>query len=481
MMTLEQLDFRNARVLVAGDLMLDQYWLGDSGRISPEAPVPVVRVNRHENRLGGAANAALNARTLGAQVALSGIIGADSNGSQIRELLAEQHIDDLTFTGKKAQTISKLRLISRSQQMIRADFEAPFAEQDISQATQNCISRMKDFPVLLLSDYNKGTLSQCQALISNANQAGCKVVVDPKGDDFSKYRNAYLLTPNMAEFETVMGRCSSEQDMFDKAADLIAELRLQALLLTRSEQGMTLFLADGSHHHFNANAREVFDVTGAGDTVIATLAVALASDIALETSVMLANTAAGIVVGRMGAASVTPLELKLALESSQPRPTGIVTATQLQSLVAFERGLGKTIVLTNGCFDILHAGHVQYLNEAGKLGDRLIVAVNNDESVKRLKGPQRPVNTVDDRMAVLAGLQCVDWVVSFDDDTPEKLLQSLQPDILVKGGDYGIDQVVGADIVKGYGGKVKVLSLQEGVSTTRIIDSIKQAQVTSNK
>lgn len=474
MIAFEQLDFRNTRVLVAGDLMLDQYWLGDTARISPEAPVPVVKVNRYDNRLGGAANAALNVRSLGANVALAGIVGEDDNGRQLRQLLKDNLIEDLTLASHSASTISKLRLISRNQQMLRADFEQPFCEADIVEASQLCTAQLADFSVLLLSDYNKGTLAQCQDIISKANAAGCKVVVDPKGDDFGKYRHAYLLTPNMTEFEAVAGRCRDEQDMFSKAAALIDQLQLQALLLTRSEQGMTLFLPDGSHHHFNAIAREVFDVTGAGDTVIATLATALAKGIALETAVMLANTAAGIVVGRMGAASVTPLELKLALESSQPRPTGIVSAGQLQSLVAFEKSLGKRIVFTNGCFDILHAGHVQYLNEAALLGDRLIVAINDDASVTRLKGQGRPVNTVDDRMAVLASLQAVDWVLSFADDTPESLLRSLQPDVLVKGGDYGMDQVVGAEIVHGYGGEVKVLSLQQGISTTRIIDSIKK-------
>ena len=473
MIALDQLDFRHTRVLVFGDLMLDQYWLGDTSRISPEAPVPVVKINRHENRLGGAANAALNVHSLGGAVTLAGIVGSDDNGRIIRQLLQGKAIEDLTATDKQTPTISKLRLISRNQQMLRADFEQAFGQDSIEQATNQCISRLADFPVLLLSDYNKGTLSQCQSLIEAANRAGCKVVVDPKGDDFAKYHQAFLLTPNMTEFETVVGRCESEQDMFDKAGRLINELQLQALLLTRSEKGMTLFLPDGTHHHFNARAREVFDVTGAGDTVIATLATALAKGIDLDKAVMLANTAAGIVVGRMGAASVTPLELKLELEKNTPRPTGIITAEQLQSLLAFEQGLGKTIVFTNGCFDILHAGHVQYLEEAAKLGDRLIVAINGDASVSRLKGPSRPINTVDDRMAVLASLGCVDWVLSFDGDTPEQLLEQLQPDILVKGGDYNMDQVVGADIVQQYGGTVKVLSLQEGISTTRIIDSIK--------
>ena len=470
----QQLDFRDTQVLVIGDLMLDQYWLGDTSRISPEAPVPVVKVNAAETRLGGAANAALNVQSLGAQVTVAGILGDDDNGRKLKQLLANKQIQDATLISSGCQTISKLRMISRGQQVVRADFEDTFAEEAIGHITQQSCEQVGKFPVVLLSDYSKGTLEQCQQMIQAANAAGARVVVDPKGSDFRKYRGAFCLTPNLCEFETIVGKCQNEQDMFHKAAELIRSIELDALLLTRSEQGMTLFLADGSHHHFNAKAQEVFDVTGAGDTVIATLATALAKGIDIADAVMLANTAAGIAVGRMGAATVTPLELKLALENAGSRPTGITTVQQLKELVQFEKSLGKTVVFTNGCFDILHSGHAQYLLEAGSLGDRLIVAINSDASVKRLKGPQRPINTVEERMAVIASLKSVDWVVSFEDDTPEQLLRELQPDILVKGGDYGVDEVVGADIVLGYGGKVNVLSLQQGVSTTNTIDTIKR-------
>ncbi len=472
-MSPEQLDFRNTRILVIGDLMLDQYWIGESTRISPEAPVPIVKINTSENRLGGAANAALNARSLGSNVALCGIIGEDANGLIIKQLIQQNKIQNLVLESSDAQTINKLRLISRNQQMLRADFEQAFPEMAVAELTRNCLPQVEEFAVVVLSDYNKGTLSQCAKLISEANKHGTKVIIDPKGSDFTMYRDAYLLTPNMQEFEAIVGKCLDEQDMFSKAHQLIEDVNLQALLLTRSENGMTLFTNDGKHQHFNAMAREVFDVTGAGDTVIATLACAIAANIPLAEAVMLANTAASIVVGRMGAASVTPLELKLALEQQSNQPKGICELESLKSLIAFERSLGKRIVFTNGCFDILHAGHVQYLNEAAQLGDRLIVAVNSDASVKRLKGETRPINTVNDRMAVLSSLAAVDWVISFEDDTPEALLEALKPDILVKGGDYTENQVVGAEIVHGYGGEVAILSLQEGVSTTRIIDSIR--------
>ncbi|CAA0091256.1 Bifunctional protein HldE [BD1-7 clade bacterium] len=471
--TMLPLDFRAARILVVGDLMLDQYWLGQTGRISPEAPVPVVKVTSTEMRLGGAANAALNARSLGANVTLAGILGDDDNAAHVRTLLDDQQIEDLSVVDTSASTITKLRMISRGQHVVRADFEDTFSDAAINALVQKVSDAIEGFDLILLSDYKKGALDHCEQIIEAARKHGKPVIIDPKGQDFSHYRHAALLTPNLSEFEAIVGSCKDEQDMFHKADQLIKQLDLGALLLTRSEQGMTLFNPDGSHHHFNATAKEVYDVTGAGDTVIATLACAMTTELPLDEAVMLANTAASIVVGRMGAATVTPLELKLALDNAGAQPSGITTIEQLVKLVQFEQSLGKKIVFTNGCFDILHKGHAQYLQEAGLLGDRLIVAVNSDESVARLKGPTRPINTVDDRMAVISSLKSVDWVLNFTEDTPEGLLHALKPDILVKGGDYQIDQVVGADIVAGYGGKVAVLSLQKGRSTTNIIDSIK--------
>ena len=387
---LNALDFRDTDIYVIGDLMLDQYWMGDTQRISPEAPVPVVKVTGTETRLGGAANAALNAKSLGANVSLAGIIGEDDNGNQLTSLLKENGIGDSCIQSANARTINKLRMISRNQQVVRADFEEAFLQQDIDALTDSACKEVAKHKVVLLSDYAKGSLEQSQKIIRAANEANCRVIIDPKGNDFTKYQGAYLLTPNLSEFETIVGKCLNEQDMFKKASEMIKDLQLHALLLTRSEHGMTLFLADGSHHHFNAIAKEVYDVTGAGDTVIATLATAIAKGISLDNAVMLANTAASIAVSRMGAATVTPLELKLALENAGNRPTGITEEQQLKSLVEFEQSLGKKVVFTNGCFDILHKGHAQYLLEAGALGDRLIVAINSDNSVKRLKGEERP-------------------------------------------------------------------------------------------
>jgi len=298
------------------------------------------------------------------------------------------------------------------------------------------------------------------------------VLVDPKGADFSRYRGATLLTPNLPEFEQVAGPCASEQVLVEKGRALIRELDLQGLLITRGEQGMTLLLGEQAAQHFPARAREVFDVTGAGDTVIATLAAALAAGEALPEAVALASLAAGLVVAKLGTASISAPELRRAISADSGLQQGAVSAEQLQTILQEASANGERTVFTNGCFDILHAGHVGYLEQARKLGDRLIVAVNGDESVVRLKGPGRPINPVDRRMAVLAGLESVDWVVSFDGDTPEDLLALLKPDVLVKGGDYAKEEVVGWQIVEAYGGCVQALSFFDDCSTTAIVAKV---------
>lgn len=327
---------------------------------------------------------------------------------------------------------------------------------------------------LVLSDYAKGSLQDCQSLIRLARARGTPVLVDPKGSDFRRYRGATLLTPNFLEFESVVGRCRSEQEMAVKGAALMAELELEALLITRGEQGMTLLRPDQPELHLPARAREVFDVTGAGDTVIAILAAVMASGQSIPEAMALANLAAGIVVGKLGTATVSAPELRRAIQDEQGSERGVVSEEQLLIAIEDARASGEKIVFTNGCFDIIHAGHVGYLEEARGLGDRLVVAVNSDASIRRIKGEGRPINPVDRRMAVLAGLESVDWVLSFDEDTPERLLRSIKPDILVKGGDYREDQVVGADIVREQGGEVRVLSYVESCSTTAIVNKIRE-------
>ncbi|PAU60799.1 bifunctional heptose 7-phosphate kinase/heptose 1-phosphate adenyltransferase [Pseudomonas sp. PIC25] len=465
--------FDQAPVLVVGDVMLDRYWHGGTSRISPEAPVPVVKVEQIEDRPGGAANVALNIAALGAPAVLVGVTGEDE--------AAESLSNSLTAAGVKARfqriddqpTIVKLRVMSRHQQLLRLDFEKAF-DTDAAALAAEVDGLLAGVKVLVLSDYGKGALKNHQVLIEAARRHGIPVLADPKGKDFSIYRGASLITPNLNEFETIVGRCADEAELVAKGAALMRELELGALLVTRGEHGMTLLRPGHPALHLPARAREVFDVTGAGDTVISTLAAAIAAGEELPQAVALANLAAGIVVGKLGTAAISAPELRRAVQREQGSERGVLSLEQLLTTIEDARAHGEKIVFTNGCFDILHAGHVTYLEQARAQGDRLIVAVNDDGSVSRLKGPGRPINSVDRRMAVLAGLGAVDWVVSFSEDTPERLLAEVKPDVLVKGGDYGIDQVVGAEIVKAYGGTVKVLGLVENSSTTAIVEKIRQ-------
>jgi D-beta-D-heptose 7-phosphate kinase/D-beta-D-heptose 1-phosphate adenosyltransferase len=328
---------------------------------------------------------------------------------------------------------------------------------------------------VVLSDYGKGTLAAVEPLIAAARAAGKPVLVDPKAQDFSRYHGATVITPNMAEFELVAGRCVDEQALIDKSAALLAAHDLEALLVTRGEHGMTLLRRGRPELHLPTQAREVFDVTGAGDTVISVLAAALAAGEELPSATALANLAAGIVVGKLGTASVSVPELRRTVLMGQDAGFGQMNHEQLRLAVADARSHGERIVMTNGCFDILHAGHVLYLNQARRLGDRLIVAVNDDASVKRLKGNGRPVNPLERRMTVLAALESVDWVVPFSEDTPQSLICDIKPDLLVKGGDYQPQDIAGYECVRQAGGDVVVLDYADGCSTSELIETIKRA------
>ena len=465
--------FDSAPVLVVGDVMLDRYWHGPTHRISPEAPVPVVKVDQIEDRPGGAGNVALNISALGAPAWLVGVTGDDEAALSLTQRLNAAGVVCDFQKHSDRPTITKLRVMSRHQQLIRLDFEERF-ETDAETILASVRSMLDKVKVMVLSDYGKGALVNHQALIAAARDRGIPVLADPKGKDFSIYRGATLITPNLSEFEAVVGQCASEQELVDRGMALLGELDLQALLVTRSEQGMTLLAKGQPPLHLPARAREVFDVTGAGDTVISTLAAALAADEPLANAVGLSNLAAGIVIGKLGTAAISAPELRRAVQREQGSERGVLGVEQLVLAVEDARAHGERIVFTNGCFDIIHAGHVGYLEEARSQGDRLIVAVNDDASVSRLKGPGRPINSVDRRMAVLAGLGAVDWVVSFADDTPEALLELIRPDVLVKGGDYTVEQVVGAPIVQGYGGSVKVLNFVDSCSTTAIVERIRE-------
>ncbi len=466
--------FDQAHVLVVGDVMLDRYWHGATSRISPEAPVPVVHVGQSEERAGGAANVALNIAALGAQTRLLGVTGDDEPAASLEALLTAAEIDCQFQKITDTPTVTKLRVISRHQQLIRLDFEDGFTSIDAAALMAQFEQGLQSCDVVVLSDYGKGTLVNVEQLIATARTAGKPVLVDPKAQDFSRYDGATLITPNMAEFEQVTGHCDSEQALVERSAALLEQHNLEALLITRGEHGMTLLRRHQPEFHLPTQAREVFDVTGAGDTVISVLAAALAAGEDMCSATALANLAAGIVVGKLGTASVSVPELRRTVLMGQDAGFGEMNPEQLQVAIADARSHGERIVMTNGCFDILHAGHVLYLSQARQLGDRLIVAVNDDASVQRLKGNGRPVNPLDRRMTVLAALESVDWVVPFSEDTPERLICDINPDLLVKGGDYQPEDIAGYDCVKRAGGDVVVLEYEEGCSTSSIIDTIRQ-------
>ena len=466
--------FEQARVLVVGDVMLDRYWHGATSRISPEAPVPVVHVGQSEERAGGAANVALNIAALGVQTRLLGVTGDDEAATSLETLLNGAGIDCQFQKISDTPTVTKLRVISRHQQLIRLDFEDGFDAIDADALLVLFQQDLDHCDVVVLSDYGKGTLVAIESLIAAARAAGKPVLIDPKVQDFSRYHGATLITPNMAEFVLVAGHCADEQALIDKSSALLAQHDIEALLVTRGEHGMTLLRRDEPEFHLPTQAREVFDVTGAGDTVISVLAAALAAGEELRSATALANLAAGIVVGKLGTASVSVPELRRTVLMGQDAGFGEMNRAQLQVAVADARSHGERIVMTNGCFDILHAGHVLYLSQARQLGDRLIVAVNDDDSVQRLKGAGRPVNPLDRRMTVLAALESVDWVVPFSEDTPEQLICDIKPELLVKGGDYRPEDIAGYDCVKQAGGEVVVLDFEDGCSTSQLIDAIRK-------
>ncbi|HHJ34342.1 MAG TPA: bifunctional D-glycero-beta-D-manno-heptose-7-phosphate kinase/D-glycero-beta-D-manno-heptose 1-phosphate adenylyltransferase HldE [Gammaproteobacteria bacterium] len=465
-----------SKILVVGDVMLDRYLHGKTSRVSPEAPVPVVHLTDTDYKPGGAANVALNVTALGVSSSVIGLVGDDVPAELLRKSVMDSGIQDNLITLKNAVTISKTRVISRHQQLVRIDEEDGFSDFDHSELLTLVEQKLDDSAVMILSDYNKGTISSIlQPLIKLANKYQVPVLVDPKTSDFLMYSGATLLTPNLSEFEAAVGACRDENEIVEKALKLIEQCDLQAILVTRSDKGMSLVTRDGSAIHLPAQVRDVFDVTGAGDTVIAVLGVMLSQGNDLQLAAHTANVAAGIVVGKLGAASVSSDELKHALAvqtAGSSDEKNIVSESVLLAELDAARARGERIIMTNGCFDILHAGHVRYLRQARKLGDRLIVAVNDDESVGRLKGKSRPVNTLANRMQLLVALEMVDWVVAFGEDTPERLICTVLPDKLVKGGDYEPEDIAGYACVTENGGEVIVLDYYKDMSTSKIIQAI---------
>lgn len=471
-MKLDLTALEHARLLVVGDVMLDRYWHGATSRISPEAPVPVVRVGEAEDRPGGAANVALNIASLGARAGLAGVVGNDDNAQRLEQRLNGAGVSTHFARSEEIPTITKLRVMSRNQQLIRLDFEEGLGQVDPALLTAQVNTALPQADVMILSDYGKGTLSEVQRLIALGRSQGKRVLVDPKGSDFAKYRGASVITPNLTEFEAVMGHCPDDATLAARGEALRAELELEAVLVTRSEKGMTLVCEGHEPLHLPTRAREVYDVTGAGDTVIGVLGLALAAGHDWPEAMLLANLAAGLVVAKPGTATLSIAELYTALHGNKLGEFGVTEESTLAAAVKAAQGRGERVVMTNGCFDILHAGHVAYLEQARRLGERLIVAVNDDASVVRLKGPARPINPLMRRMQVLAGLGAVDWVVPFAEDTPQRLIEALLPDVLVKGGDYHPDDIAGGEAVRAAGGEVRVLDFEDGVSTTAMISTI---------
>ena len=463
------IEMEAARVLVIGDLILDRYWYGSTRRISPEAPVPVVLVSDTDERVGGAANVAANAAALGAQTTLVGVIGHDERGDTLLDLCRSHGIDTHVARRPHGSTTVKLRVICQNQQLLRADFEEGSPEDLSTEILSIVEQQIEHCDIIVVSDYAKGSVTRVSDIISAASEAGKPVVVDPKGADFSRYAGAALLTPNLHELAAVVGDCSSAEQIEQGARSLCRELNLSAVLVTRGEAGMSLVRPAGDVVHFRAQALDVFDVTGAGDTVCAVAAAAMAAGNDLVDAVMMANTAASIVVGKLGTATVSRDEIDSALVAQAGIRRGVLGTEALSEELANARRRGESIVMTNGCFDIIHAGHVRYLNEAAALGNRLIVAVNDDNSVTQLKGSGRPINTLDSRMQVLAALEAVDWVVAFSDATPRTLIAELLPDLLVKGGDYEVGDIAGSAEVQAAGGKVMTLEYHAGYSTSGVI------------
>ena len=471
---------KDAWALVIGDLMLDRYLWGAVERISTEAPVPVVLIDHETECAGGAANVAANLVGLGINTRLIGCVGSDENGTRLKRAVNELGIDTRGLLHSETHpTIAKTRILGGHQQMLRLDREkrTPYSDKDMQTLLRIVHQQLAERPaIILLSDYAKGVLTSelCQAVIVEAKRLGIPVLVDPKGRDYRKYHGATALTPNKRETaEACHVDVHDTAALLDAAAHLRRNLQLDFIAVTRGDEGISL-IEEGLCLHIPATARQVFDVSGAGDTVIATLAAGLATGLNRQEALHLANLAAGVVVGKVGTAPIKRDELwhELSLESTTAQADKVCRLDALLARIATWRASGQRVVFTNGCFDLLHAGHVTYLEQARKLGDRLVLGLNTDRSVSALKGPSRPVIHEQDRARVLAALEAIDAVILFDEDTPLDLINAIKPDVLVKGDDYTEDQVVGAKEVKSWGGSIALVPVVPGRSSSNIIGKL---------
>jgi D-beta-D-heptose 7-phosphate kinase/D-beta-D-heptose 1-phosphate adenosyltransferase len=474
--------FSRLKILVVGDIMLDRYIHGEVERISPEAPVPVLRHAQRFERAGGAANVAMNLAGLGCKAILAGFWGDDTEQRELAAILERVGIDTVGVVSSSLPTISKTRIVGRMQQLLRLDIESREAppKAETERLMERATALVSKVNAVILSDYAKGALADelCESVIRAARDKGIPVFADPKTRDFSKYDGATTVCPNLGELSAATGVSAHESErLLEAGQKLLVEHDLEYLTVTMSEKGITLLRRDGRYHS-PARAREVFDVSGAGDTVIATLTASIAGGLKVETAVELANLAAGIVVGKIGTVPIAQHELIAALTPSVEITAGekILDLERAKRRVSEWRASGETIVFTNGCFDLLHVGHITLLEDCRKFGTKLVLGLNTDASVCRLKGPTRPVVGQNERARVMAALAAVDAVVLFDEDTPLEIIRTLKPNVLVKGGDYTVETVVGHEEVIAFGGRVEIVPTVEGFSTTNIVKKLTAVQ-----
>ena len=443
------------KITVIGDVMIDWYLHGESSRISPEAPVPVVNFKESKFQLGGAANVANNLKHLEIEPFLIGATGKDHFGSKLKEHLKGENINFNLLSEVSFQTICKQRLMSSNQQLARIDYEQYFHASKLSKIFNTFIKNIAKTDLIIVSDYGKGTIFNARKLIQSARKLGKKILIDPKGKDFTKYKGANLITPNKSEFEKIMGKVGSKKDLLNKAKKMLKHLNLESLVVTLGSEGMYVLSKSNKkikEEFINAYPQEVFDVSGAGDTTISALGAALSEGKDIFSAAEFANFAASISVSKLG--------------------TSTVNKDEIAGLMALEGSKKQVIVFTNGCFDIIHSGHLDLLKEAKSYGDKLIVGLNSDKSISKLKGSDRPIINQSERKKILSALKFVDEVIIFNEENPLKLIKKLKPNILVKGADYTKEQVVGGKFVESYGGQIKLVKLTKGKSTSNIIDKI---------
>ena len=467
------------KILVVGDLILDEYIWGSVTRISPEAPVPVLESKAENLALGGAANVANNLVALGCEVYLAGGIGQDEKGNRLLDLIRQRgiHTEGVRRFVHRPTT-SKIRIIAHNQQMLRIDKEdnRPITEATEKKLVQYINKALPEMDGVICSDYQKGILTEkiINTIMHRAKNSRKQVVVDPKGTDYTRYHGATVITPNEGEVMRVAPIKIASREDLDRAAEYLLNLtRSDSILITRGKEGMVLYRKNQPPYEIPALAREVFDVTGAGDTAISIFGMALFGGLGMEEAAWLSNNAAGIVVGKVGTAVVTREELQRHLQDQMfHSANALLPLDEIRKLTSLAKSCGKTVVFTNGCFDLIHGGHIEFLQKARALGDLLVIGLNSDASVTRIKGPGRPIKSAQERAGILAALKYVDYITLFDEDTPENLIRELRPDILVKGDDYKIDEVVGREIVEGYGAKVVLIPIVKGHSTTGTVEKI---------